>query len=186
MKVLVYSIHGFDKPFLEHAAGDKHELIFTEVSLNAETAYLAKGCDAVALFTSDHASSDVVETLHSNNIRFIALRSVGYEHIDILKAQSLRIKVANVPSYSQYAIAEYTVALLLSLVRKMNETQQLMNNNNFLLDTLVGFDLHGKTIGIVGTGKIGSAFVKIMNGFGCKLIGCDINENLQLIKDTGI
>jgi D-lactate dehydrogenase len=186
MKTLVYSIHGFDKPFLVKAAEGKHELHFTEQPLNKNTADLAKGFEAVALFTSDNASAEVLAKLHECGVKFIALRSVGYDHVDLAKAKSLGIKVANVPAYSPYAIAEHSVALLMALNRKIILGQHLIQQNDFRLDELVGFDLHGKTIGIVGTGKIGSAFAKIMYGFGCKLLAYDIEVNEALIKETQI
>ena len=186
MKTLVYSIHGFDKPFLEKAAQGKHELVFTEQPLSETTATLAKEFDAIILFTSDNAAAEVLEKLSEVRVKFIALRSVGYDHVDLAKAMQLGIKVANVPAYSPYAIAEHAVALLLALNRKLLLSQELMKQNDFRLDQLIGFDLHGKTIGVVGTGKIGSAFAKIMHGFGCKLIGYDIEENKELFHQTGI
>ncbi len=186
MKTLVYSIHGFDKPFLVKPADGKHELGFTKQPLKKTTAHFAKGYDVVALFTSDNASAEVLAILKECGVKFIALRSVGYDHIDLASAKSLGIKVANVPSYSPYSIAEHTAALLLALNRKLLLGQQLMRQNDFRLDELVGFDLHGKTVGIVGTGKIGCAFAKIMFGFGCKLLAYDIEINKELIKETQI
>lgn len=186
MKTLIYSIHDFDKPFLVKAAAGKHELSFTEQHLDESTAHLAKGFQIVSLFTSDKASAEVLTLLHACGVTFIALRSVGYDHVDLAKAKSLGIKVANVPSYSPYSIAEHAVAMLLALNRKLLLGQQLMRKNDFRLDELVGFDLHGKTVGIVGTGKIGSVFAKIMYGFGCKLLAYDIDVNQELIKETQI
>jgi D-lactate dehydrogenase len=186
MKTLVFSIHGFDKPFLIKAALGKHELGFTEQPLNETTAHFAKGFEVVALFTSDNASAEVLAKLNECKVKFIALRSVGYDHVDLAKAKSLGIKVANVPAYSPYSIAEHTVALLMALNRKILLGQQLIRQNDFRLDKLVGFDLHGKTVGIVGTGKIGTAFAKIMYGFGCKLLAYDIEVNKELIKETQI
>lgn len=186
MKTLVYSIHHFEKPFLEKANNGKHELLFTEQPLSENTSELAMGCEAVALFTSDNASEKVLDKLYDYGVKFIALRSVGYDHVDLAKAKLLGINVANVPAYSPYAIAEHTVALLMALNRKIVLGQQLMQINDFRLDQLVGFDLHGKTVGVVGTGKIGSAFAKIMHGFGCKLLGFDIEENKELITQTNI
>jgi D-lactate dehydrogenase len=186
MKVLIYSTHGFDKPFLQKAAVGKHELVYTEALLDETTAHLAEGFDAIALFTSDNASEKTLAHLKKVGIRYVALRSVGYDHIDIKKAKELNIKVANVPSYSPYAIAEYAVALLLALNRKLLQGQELMKKNDFRLDGLVGYDLHGKTIGIIGTGKIGAAFTRIMNGFGCKLLAYDIKRNKELIQSTNI
>lgn len=186
MKTLVYNIHGFDKPSLEKATQDKHELLFTEKRLSIETAGLAKGFEAIALFTSDNASADVLEKLGEYGVRFIALRSAGYDHVDLAKAKQLGIKVANVPAYSPYAIAEHAVALLLALNRKLIQGQHLMQQNDFRVDDLIGFDLHGKTVGIIGTGNVGAAFSKIMHGFGCTLLGFDVKENKQLIAETNI
>lgn len=182
MKTLVYSIHGFDKPFLEKSGHGKHELVFAEQPLNENTAHLAKGFEAVALFTSDNASSKIIEQLHAMGVKFISLRSVGYDHVDLVKAKQLNIKVANVPAYSPYAIAEHSVALLMALNRKIILSQELMKQNDFRLDKLIGFDLHNKTIGVVGTGKIGGAFVKIMHGFGCKILAYDIEHDNDLIE----
>ena len=186
MKTLVYSIHGFDKPFLEKAAMQKHELTFSELPLQKTSAHLAKGFQAVALFTSDKADEEVLNLLNEYGVKFIALRSVGYDHVDLIKAKQLNIRVANVPSYSPYSIAEHAVTLLLSINRKILLSHELMKKNDFRLDNLVGFDLHGKTIGVVGTGKIGAAFAKIMHGFGCEILGYDVSENKELITQTKI
>lgn len=186
MRTLVYSSHGFDKPFIENANAGKHEIVFTEDALNEHTAAMANGFEAVALFTSDLVSASVLEALCSYKVKYIALRSVGYDHVDLLKAKTLGMKVANVPAYSPYAVAEHAVALLMTLNRKILKARQLMKEGDFRLDSLTGFDLYGKTVGVVGTGKIGEAFSRIMNGFGCKLLGYDINENDQLKIDTKI
>jgi D-lactate dehydrogenase len=186
MKTLVFSCSNFEKPFLETVAQEKNELVFTEKSLNQNTAYLSKGFDAVSLFILDDAMSDVLALLHSNGVQFITLRSVGHDNVDLAAAHKLGIKVANVPSYSPNSIAEHAVALLMALNRKILLGQKMMNENNFCLDGLVGFDLFGKTVGIIGTGKIGSAFANIMKGFGCKLLGYDILKNKELILQTGI
>ncbi|MCW8897506.1 MAG: 2-hydroxyacid dehydrogenase [Flavobacteriales bacterium] len=177
MKVLAYSTHGFDQPFLEEAAKNKHEFSFTEKPLNENTVEMANGFDAVALFSSDNANAKVIEKLAEYKVNYITLRSVGYDHVDLQKAHELGIKVANVPEYSPYAIAEHGVALLLALNRKLHKAESLIQLQDFRLDTLVGFDLNNKTIGIIGTGKIGFAFAKIMNGFGCKLLAYDPVEN---------
>ena len=186
MKTIVYSTHGFDKSFLEKAVENKHELIFTEEPLNISTVHLAEGCKAIALFTGDRATAEVLGKLRALGVRFIALRSVGYDHVDLEKAKELDMKVANVPAYSPYAIAEHAVMLILALNRKLLLGQQLMGNNDFRMDRLVGSDIHSKTVGIVGTGKIGTAFANIMHGFGSKLLAYDLEENASLIKATGI
>lgn len=180
MKIIIYSTHRFEKSFLEKAANQKHELIFTAYALEADTAKLAHGCKAAIAFTADDLSAEVLDELYFHGIRFIALRSVGFDHIDLFKAKQLGLKVANVPNYSPYATAEHSVALLLALNRKLLIGQKLMTRNDFSMDDLVGFDLHQKTIGIVGVGKIGGAFATIMNGFGCQLLGCDPSENKAL------
>ena len=173
MKVLAYSIHGFDQPFLEKASKNKHQFSFTEKLLTEETAEMAKGFDAVALFSSDDASAKVLEKLAQYQVKYITLRSVGYDHVDLKKAHELGLKVANVPEYSPYAIAEHGVAMLMALNRKLHQAELLIQLQDFRLDTLVGFDLHKKTIGVIGTGKIGFAFARIMNGFGCRLLAYD-------------
>lgn len=186
MKILIYSTYAFDKPFLEKATHGKLELVYTEQPLNEETVNLSKGFDAISLFTSDQANAAVLEKLYSYGVMYIALRSVGHDHIDLKKARSLGIKVANVPSYSPYSIAEHALALLMALNRKLILGQQLMLMGDYRLDHLVGFDLHGKTVGIIGTGKTGTAFAKIMYGFGCKLIASDPVANNELIQETSI
>jgi D-lactate dehydrogenase len=186
MKVLVYSIFGFDKPFLKKAAHGNHELVFTGKSLSKSTVNFAKGFDAVSLFTSDDASETVLEKLYIHGIKYIALRTTGAENIDLERAKSLAIKVANVPAYSPYSIAELAVSLLLAVNRKLVLGQTLMQIGDYRLDHLVGFDLHGKTIGIIGTGEIGAAFARIMHGFGCSLLAFDKEENKELMDEIPI
>ncbi|MEJ0029091.1 MAG: 2-hydroxyacid dehydrogenase [Bacteroidota bacterium] len=186
MKTLMFSSHRFAEPFLTQSNNKKHDLIYTEQSLNINTAELAKGCEAITLFTSDIGSAEVLEKLSQAGVKYISLRSVGYDHIDLTKARSLKMKVANVPAYSPYSIAEHSVALLMALTRKIILGDELMRKDDFRLDQLVGFDLHGKTVGIVGTGKIGSAFGNIMHGFGCTLLGYDVEKNNELIRDAKI
>ncbi|MFV8326338.1 NAD(P)-dependent oxidoreductase [Flavobacterium sp. ZS1P14] len=186
MKVLVYSIFGFDKPFLKKAAHGNHELVFTGQSLSKSTVNFAKGFDAISLFTSDDASETVLEKLYIHGVKYIALRSTDSENVDLARAKSLAIKVANVPAYSPYSIAELAVSLLLAVNRKLVLGQTLMQIGDYRLDHLVGFDLHGKTIGIIGTGEIGAAFARIMNGFGCSLLAFDKEENKELTDEISI
>ncbi len=186
MKTLVYSIHGFDRPSLEAAAAGKHELFFTGQALQTTTAHLAEGCEAVALFTSDNASADTLEKLQAAGVKHLALRSAGYDHVDLKKAKELGFTVANVPAYSPYSIAEHAVTLLMSLNRKVILAQKLMESGDYRLDQLTGFDLFGKTVGIVGTGKIGGAFASIMHGFGCRLLAHDTVEDHELKTKFGL
>lgn len=184
MKVRVYSIQNYDQAFIEKANNSKHELLFTSESLTENTVHLAEGCEGIAMFTSDDGSALVLEKLSKIGVRFITLRCVGYNHVDIKKAAELGIRVANVPEYSPYAIAEHGVALLMALNRKIIPSQLLMQMQDFRLDSLIGFDLRGKTVGVVGTGKIGFAFAQIMHGFGCKLLAYDPvhHENAKSIS----
>ncbi|WP_339920992.1 2-hydroxyacid dehydrogenase [uncultured Flavobacterium sp.] len=186
MKILMYSIYAFDKPFIENATHGKLEIEYTNQALNEDTAKLAEGFEGISLFTPDNASDSVLEKLYFYGVRYIALRSVGYDYVDLKKARALGIKVANVPTYSPYSVAEHAVTLLMALNRKIILGQKLMQMGDYRLDHLVGFDLHGKTVGIIGTGKIGAAFAKIMHGFGCQILACDPQENEELIQQTNL
>jgi D-lactate dehydrogenase len=173
VKIAVYSIHPFEVPYLKAAFENRHEVVFITQELNEQTVKMAQFCDAVSLFTSDRANAAVLNQLHIYGVKYIALRSVGYDHVDLNKAKELAIRVANVPAYSPYSVAEHAVTLLMALNRKLILSQQLMQSGDFRLDGLTGFDMHEKTVGIVGLGKIGEAFANIMKGFGCKLLCYD-------------
>jgi D-lactate dehydrogenase len=177
MKVLSYSTKAYDKPYLEKAAVDKHEFFFTSKRLTLETVSLAKNYGAVALFTSDDASPIVLKKLADAGVKYIALRSAGYDHVDLKMASQLGIRVANVPEYSPYSIAEHAVAMLMAVNRKIVQSELLMQLQDFRLDGLTGFDIHGKIVGVVGTGKIGMAFARIMMGFGAIVLAFDPIRN---------
>lgn len=182
MKVLVYSSKDFEIPYLEKANNKKHRLTFIKEALSSKTAMKAVGYDAISIFSADEACFITIEKLNDFGVKYITLRSVGYDNVNLRAAARLKIKVANVPKYSPFAIAEHAVALLLTLNRKLIESNFRVNHFNFNLNDLVGFDLNNKTVGIIGTGKIGSVMCKIMHGFGCKLIGHDIEENSNLTE----
>lgn len=186
MKVIVYSTHEFDRPYLEEKAGHRHELSFTRQPLNSFSAPLSEGFQAAALFSTDDGSAPVLDDLARAGIKYLTLRSSGFEHVDIAYAQKLGIRVANVSGYSPHAIAEHGVAMLMTLNRKIILGQKLMDRDDFRIDQLVGFNLHKKTVGIIGTGRIGSVLAKIMHGFGCQLIGYDPSANKELIKSVGM
>jgi D-lactate dehydrogenase len=186
MKIAVYSANAYERPFLISTFKGQHELIFIEKPLNIVSVNLAETCDAIMLFTSDFGTASVLESLAQKGIKFIALRSVGYDHVDLKRAASLHMKVANVPSYSPYAVAEHAVLLLLALNRKLLLGQERMKKNDFRLNELTGFDLHEKTVGVVGLGKIGKVFSKIMNGFGCNVICYDPKPDLSLEKEMNL
>jgi D-lactate dehydrogenase len=183
MKVCFYSAFPFQTSSLLAIQGH-HEFILVNEALSLDNVSLSEGCEVVSIFSTDCADEAVLTCLQQQGTRFIALRSVGFEHVNLKAAQSLGMRVANVPEYSPYAIAEHAVALLLSLNRKIYQSQLLMQMQDFRLDSLIGMDLQGKTVGIIGTGKIGFAFARIMNGFGCRLLGYDPtpNENADAIN----
>ncbi len=174
MKVAVFSTHKFEKEHLIVAAQNKHELIFIEAQLSANTASLAQGCEAVSIFVNDDGSKEVLEKLAAFGVRFLALRSAGFNHVDIEKANALGILIARVPEYSPYAVAEHAVALMLALNRKLIKANNRIREANFSLNGLTGFDMHEKTTGIIGTGKIGKIAANILLGFGCKILAYDL------------
>jgi D-lactate dehydrogenase len=181
MKVLVFSARPYDQSALTQSA-EGRELIFTDKRLGKETAHLAKGYEAVALFTSDDASAPIIDLLHDNGVRFILLRSVGYDHVDLKRAAHHGMRVANVPEYSPHSVAEHALAMLMALNRKLIQGQWLMQLQDFRIDSLLGFDIHGKTVGVVGTGKIGMAFVRAMHGLGARVLAYDPQINPEAKK----
>ncbi|WP_439152276.1 2-hydroxyacid dehydrogenase [Winogradskyella sp.] len=182
MKVLVYSAREFEIPYLESANSHKHKLTFLKEALSSKTAIKAVGYDAISIFSADEACFLTIEKLKDFGVKYITLRSVGYDNVNLRAALRLGIKVANVPAYSPFAIAEHAVALLLALNRKLIESNRRVSQFNFNLNQLVGFDLNEKTIGIIGTGRIGAVMSKIMHGFGCELLGYDIETNYELVN----
>ena len=186
MKTTIFSTHKFEESYLVKANNSKHQLKFLENRLTEDTAILATGFKTVSLFTGDDASEKILEKLNAIGVENIALRSAGFNHVDLKKASELGIKVARVPAYSPYAIAEHTMALILALNRKLIKAHNRVREQNFSLNGLTGFDLNGKTVGVIGTGKIGSVLVKILYGFGCNILAQDINENQNLIDKYGV
>jgi D-lactate dehydrogenase len=173
MKIAFYSTHKFEKEIFQQEAGDKHQLVWLEAQLSDSTAMLAQGCEAVCIFVNDDASENVLRKLHQTGVKFLVLRSAGFNHVNLDTAKELGMAVARVPEYSPYAVAEHTVALMLALNRKLIKANNRVREGNFSLDGLMGFDLHGKTAGIVGMGKIGKVVATILKGFGCKLLAYD-------------
>jgi len=186
MKVAVYSTHKFEREFLDKANAGQHQLHCLDVRLNEQTTLLSGEFDAVSLFVNDDASAPVLEQLHRQGIRFIVLRSAGFNNVDIERANRLGIRIARVPAYSPYAVAEHAVALMLALNRRLIRAHQRVMDLNFALDGLTGFDMHDKTVGIIGTGKIGSVLARILNGFGCRLLAYDSYENNELKQQLDI
>ena len=178
MKVSIFSTKSYDRQFFTAAnAQYQHELTFLEPRLDRQTALLAKDAIAVCVFVNDEVDQTTIEVLANLNVRLLALRSAGYNHVDVQAAKHLGIKLVRVPAYSPYAVAEHTVGLILTLNRKLHRAYNRVREGNFSLEGLLGFDLHDRTIGIIGTGRIGSIFAKIMTGFGCKVLAYDLYHN---------
>lgn len=186
MKVYFYSTHQFERKYIDRANKNSISIEFSEKELSEKTAELAKGCVAISIFTSDNASEKVLKKLSFYGIKYISIRAAGYDNIDLMSAKSLGMKVANVPKYSPNAIAEHTISLIQALNRKILIADKQVHRYNFKIDNLIGFNLINKTVGIIGTGNIGSAVIKILNGFGCKLIAYDIIQNIALEKEFNL
>jgi D-lactate dehydrogenase len=176
MHIAVFSTKPYDRHFLEAAnaeAGGPHQLTFLEPRLSAETAVLAAGADAVCAFVNDLAQAPVLEALHAQGVRMLALRCAGFNNVDLAAARRLGIRVGRVPAYSPEAVAEHTVAMIMSLNRNIHRAHARVREGNFALDGLLGFDMKGRCVGVVGTGRIGAAFARIMQGFGCRVLAHD-------------
>jgi D-lactate dehydrogenase len=178
MRVAVFSTKPYDRTFLERAnVGFAHDLTFFEPRLTSETSSLAGGFSAVCVFVNDILDASVLERLAEGGTTAIALRCAGFNNVDFPAAEKLGIKVVRVPAYSPHAVAEHTVGLMLTLNRKIHRAYARVREGNFSLDGLLGFDLYGRTVGIVGTGQIGAIVAGIMSGFGCRLLGFDLHPN---------
>ena len=186
MKVALFSSKNYDQEFFEKAnTSGQHQLHFFETSLNIDTISLTQGFDAVCVFVNDFIDEPTIKKLAVNGIKVIALRCAGFNNIDIDAAKANGIKVVRVPAYSPQAVAEHAVALILTLNRKTHKAFNRVRENNFSLENLTGFNLYGKTVGVVGTGIIGTAFCKIMLGFGCKVIAYDVQPS-DALKKLGV
>jgi D-lactate dehydrogenase len=179
MRVAVFSAKPYDRRFLEaaNARDDRHAFDWIEARLSAATAVLARGAEAACLFVNDRADAPALEALQAEGVRLLALRSAGFNHVDLAAARRLGISIARVPAYSPEAVAEHAVALMLTLNRNTHRAHARVREGNFSLDGLLGFDIRGRTVGVVGTGQIGLAFCRIMAGFGCRLLGHDPAPN---------
>lgn len=183
MKIAVFSTKYNEREYMDKANADaRHHLTYFDIPLNAGTALTALGFDAVCIQLSDKVDKETIEQLSKAGIRLIALRSAGFDNVDIVAAAQQDITVVRVPAYSPQAIAEHAVALILTLDRKTHKAYNRVRENNFSLQGLLGFNLYGKTVGVLGTGKIGTAFCNIMLGFGCRVAACDTKQSEELKK----
>ena len=173
ISVAFYDAKAYDRPSFEKY-GKLHdvEFKFLETKLNKDTADLAKGCEVVCVFVNDDVNAEVIDKLHAVGVKLIALRSAGYNNVDVRHAFG-KIHVVHVPAYSPYAVAEHAMALLLTSVRRIHKAYNRTRDFNFSLNGLTGFDFHGKTAGVIGTGRIGRIFIDICRGFGMKVLAYD-------------
>jgi D-lactate dehydrogenase len=191
-RVAVFSAKTYDRRYLEAAVeGDpasadgsddrRVELVFYDAHLDPATASLAAGARAVCAFVNDDLSSETLTELGRLGVELVAMRCAGVNNVDIDAARTIGLRVSRVPDYSPYAVAEHTMGLVLSLNRKIPRANNRVRENNFALDGLLGFDLHGRTVGVVGTGKIGAAFVRICRGFGMEVLACDPQQSPECL-----
>ncbi|MGJ8641069.1 MAG: 2-hydroxyacid dehydrogenase [Opitutaceae bacterium] len=183
MKVTFFSTKSYDERYFTEEGGEgSHEFIFHEFRLNADSAKLAAGSEAICAFVNDQLDRATLEVLAGVGIRIIAMRCAGFNNVDLEAAEALGLKVVRVPAYSPYAVAEHTLGLLLALNRRLYRSYNRVREGNFSLQGLVGFDIHGLTVGIIGTGTIGVEVVRLFNGFGCKVLCFDVHENPRAIE----
>lgn len=177
MKIIFFSAKPYDQQFFTEVNQQyDFELNFLDVHLNSKTAVLANGYDVVCVFVNDAVTAEVLQILAAQNIKLLALRCAGFNNVDLKAARSLSIKVVRVPAYSPHSVAEHTLALILTLNRKIHRAYNRIKEGNFALNGLLGFDLHGKTVGLIGLGKIGLVTARILNGFGCRVLGYDVTK----------
>jgi D-lactate dehydrogenase len=183
MKVAVFDTHRFERETLDSENRRYgHRLSYFDCRLSRQSADLAKGFEAVCCFVNDHLDAATLQRLKELGIRLVALRSAGYNNVDVDAATQQQIPVVRVPEYSPFAVAEHAVALMLTLNRKIHRAYTRVRELNFSLEGLVGFDMAGKTVGVIGTGRIGRVLVKIMNGFGCRVLAYDVAPAEDLIR----
>lgn len=180
MRITLFSSKPYDRDSFTAANSHGLELHFLDARLDAETAALADGGEVVCAFVNDDLSAPVLERLAAGGNRLIALRSAGYNHVDLAAAARLGLPVVRVPAYSPHAVAEHAVALILALNRRIHRAFNRTREGDFSLHGLTGFDLQGKTVGVIGTGQIGAVFARIMQGFGCRVLLCDPHPDPSL------
>jgi D-lactate dehydrogenase len=183
MKVAFFNTKPYDRQSFNAANQQyQHEIIFFESHLSHEIVSLAIGFPAVCIFINDYLNAETLETLANGGTKLIALRSAGFNNVDLAAAARLGIMIVRVPAYSPYAVAEHAIALILSLNRKVHRAYNRVREGNFSIEGLLGFDLHGATVGVIGTGRIGAIFAQIMHGFGCQLVGFDTYQNPDCLE----
>ena len=186
MKVKIFSTRPYEENYLKAANVKGFEVNFEFTSLSIDHTDLSKGYEAISVFANDDLSSKVLEQIKSNGVKYIAIRATGYDQVDLSCASRLGLKVANVPEYSPYSVAEHALALMLALNRKLVVADRQVKQFDFTLNNLIGFDMNGKTVGIIGMGKIGKTLAKILSGFGCKILAFDLIHDPSMIEKYGV
>jgi len=176
MKIIVFSTKPYDRAFLSKRA-DGHNLTFVEPRLDDTTTALAADHEAVCVFVNDQVTAEVLEAIAARGVRLVLLRCAGFNNVDVAAADRNGIAIGRVPAYSPHAVAEHTLGLIIALNRKIHRAYNRIREGNFALDGLLGFDLNGKTVGVVGTGEIGSVVCHILHGIGCKVLAVDPYPN---------
>ena len=185
IKIAFFDTKEYDREMFDRYNDEyNYEITYFKTKLNEETAVLASGFDVVCIFVNDNANEQVLKKLKKIGVKLLALRCAGFNNVEISKCPK-GLTVVRVPAYSPYAVAEHTVGLLLALNRKVYKSYQRTKKYNFSLDGLLGFDINGKTVGVIGTGKIGKIFIKIMKGFGANVIAYDVYQDKESAKELG-
>lgn len=186
MKIAFFNTKRYERDVFEVAnRAEGHDISFFETRLTIQTAPLAAGYDAVCLFVNDDGSAPVIRVLAEQGVKVLALRSAGFNHVDLEVAKTHGIQVCRVPAYSPHGVAEHAVALMMALNRQTHRAYARVREHNFALEGLMGFEIYGKTVGVVGTGKIGAAAARILLGFGCRVLAFDKYPN-QALVDAGV
>jgi D-lactate dehydrogenase len=186
MKVTFFSTQPYDRRSFEaHNKNYGFDIKYLDVQLNEETASLAHGADAVCAFVNDRVSEPIISQLRNSGVKVLALRCAGFNNVDLRAAQEKGLMIVRVPAYSPHAVAEHAVAMIMTLNRKIHKAYNRIREQNFSLNGLLGFDLFGKTVAVIGTGNIGEVFCKIMKGFGCRVIAFDVKQN-EALANTGV
>jgi D-lactate dehydrogenase len=184
MRVTFFSTQPYDKKsFEEHNKGYRFSIKYLDVQLNEQTASLAQGAEAVCAFVNDRINADIIKQLTGFGVKILALRCAGFNNVDLQAAKAQNLTVVRVPAYSPHAVAEHAVAMIMTLNRKTHKAYNRIREQNFSLNGLLGFDLYGKTVAVIGTGNIGEVFCRIMKGFGCRVVAFDVRKNETLLRE---
>lgn len=185
MRIAVFSTKSYDKEYLNRFNVNAYELVYFEAPLNIDTANLTQGFNGVCVFVNDKLDEATINAISRNGVKLIVLRCAGFNNVNLDAAKQNHLAVLRVPAYSPHAVAEHAVALILTLARKTHKAYNRIRESNFSLERLNGFNIHGKTVGVIGTGRIGIAFCRIMLGFGARVIAYDVVSSPEMV-DAGV